>query len=165
MTHFRDPEIGEVVLESMPGGLPLILGVIAVVVLVYAAYLFVDQRGSIVYEVPRSPARLVAPAVLVAAGVANYFLNGRGAEQVAVAAVLVAAAALALVARTGVGRAGIYADGIRRTWDRIDEVRVERAGSGVKVSWDVRGTTREMILPDANRSEVREFVREMRRSH
>ena len=92
-------------LESVPGGLPLILGVIAAAVLAYAVYLFVDQRGSIVYEVPRSPARLVAPAVLVAAGVVNFFLNGRGAEQLAVAAVLVAAAALALVARTGVGRA------------------------------------------------------------
>ena len=152
-------------LESVPGGLPLILGVIAAVVLAYAVYLFVDQRGSIVYEVPRSPARFVAPVVLVAAGVINFFLNGRGAEQLAVAAVLVAAAALALVARTGVGRAGIYADGIRRTWDRIDDVRVTSEGDGAKVSWVVRDVTRDMTLPGASRSEVAEFVREMRRSH
>ncbi len=154
-------------LDSIPGGLPLVMGVLAAAVLAYAAYLLVDQNGSIVYEVPRTAARFVAPAIFVGAAVVNYFAGGRGPEQLGVGAVLLAFAALMLVARTGVGRAGIYADGVRRAWARIDEVSVTslEGGAGARVTWGARGSSRDLDLPGANPDEVREFVREMRRSH
>ena len=98
-----------------------------------------------------------------AAAAERNFLSGCNCCQ----SVLLAFAALMLVARTGVGRAGIYADGVRRAWARIDEVSVTalEGGAGARVTWGARGSSRDLDLPGANPDEVREFVREMRRSH
>lgn len=145
----------------------LVLGVVGVAIMAYAAYLYVDQRGGIVYAAPRPAAQALAPVVLVVIAVGNYLLNGRGVEQVAAGLALLGFALLMLVARTGVGRAGIYADGSRRPWARIDEAEVRKTpdGRGARVTWGVRGTSRSLELPGADPREVEEFVREMRRSH
>lgn len=145
----------------------LVMAVAGVAVLAYAAYLWLDQRDGLVYAVPRGAAQVVVPVALVAVAVGNYLLGGRGTEQLAAGVALVAFAALTAVARTGLGRAGIYADAVRRAWERVDEVHVGRAegGEGTRVSWAVGQATRELTLPGVEPSEVAEFVREMRRAH
>lgn len=145
----------------------LALGLVGVAVMVYAAYLYVDQWGSLVFCAPRPAAQAIAPVVLVVVAVGNYLLNGRGADQVAAGLALLGFALLMLVARTGVGRAGIYAEGVRRPWGRVDDVKVgEIPGEeGAAVTWVVRGTSRALEIPGADPREVEEFVREMLCSH
>lgn len=142
---------------------------VGVAALAYVAYLCFEQRESLVFAVGRPRAQLVVAAALVLAAAGNLVWSGPGVEQVATAMVLVAWALLMSAVRAGLGRSGIYADGLRRPWGRLDAVHVGRAGegagTGTRVRWSVGKATGELVLDGVEPREVADFVREMRRSH
>ena len=63
------------------------------------------------------------------------------------------------------GSRGIYAEGFRIPWSRIERTRVEDAAGVVRVYFTSRGNERMIDLPDADRAAVEEFLRDMSAIH
>ena len=117
----------------------------------YSIHLAVDQRTSLRFMASRQPATFVIAAVLAVLGIGSCVLVAVGVSLAAV--------------RAGMGSRGIYAEGFRIPWSRIERTRVEDAAGVVRVYFTSRGNERMIDLPDADRAAVEEFLRDMSAIH
>lgn len=131
----------------------------------YSIHLAVDQRASLRFMASRQPATFVIAAVLAVLGIGSYVGRGMQPRDLVTACVLVAVGVSLAAVRAGMGSRGVYAEGFRIPWSRIERTRVEDAAGVVRVYFTSRGNERMIDLPDADRAAVEEFLRDMSAIH
>lgn len=139
--------------------------VAGVLLFCYSIHLAVDQRTSMRFMASRQPATFVIAAVLAVLGIGSYVGRGMQPRDLVTACVLVAVGVSLAAVRAGMGSRGIYAEGFRIPWSRIERTRVEDAAGVVRVYFTSRGNERMIDLPDADRAAVEEFLRDMSAIH
>lgn len=138
---------------------------IGAVMLVYTLYLLVEQRRSLVFEVSRGPWTYVVSVGLIAFAVGYYFFAGQSLKEVATGSVLFAFAIFMAAVRNGVGRTGVYIDGVRYAWSKVDVARVAKDHGNPVVTFRIKDIERPIRLPGCDVKEVSQFVGEMGKSY
>lgn len=135
---------------------------IGLILLAYTLWMIAEQRRTLVFEIERGAWTYVVAAVLVAAAVANYFIGGRGVQQIAIGFVMFAFAIFLAAVRNGVGRKGIYLDGVRYTWAKVKALRLKKE-HGVAVLYYTIGEFERVIrLEGSAYKDVERFVTQIK---
>lgn len=138
---------------------------IGAVMLIYTLYLLVEQRRSLVFEVSRGPWTYVVSVVLIAFAVGYYFFAGQSLKEIATGSVLFAFAIFMAAIRNGVGRTGVYMDGVRYAWSKVSQARVAKDHGDAVLTFKIKDIERPIRLAGCDVKEVAQFVDEMAKSY
>lgn len=132
----------------------------------YSAWVAVDQRASMRFTAARGHVTIGIGIGMAVLGVAYYLGRGMQPRDLVGACILVAAGLSRVLVRPGLGAHGVYGDGFRMGWKRIERIAAE-AGAGCVVVRYVtsRGQERAVRLPGADLEGVRAFLGDMRKVH
>ena len=86
---------------------------------------------------------------LIAFAVGYYFFAGQSLKEVATGSVLFAFAIFMAAVRNGVGRTGVYIDGVRYAWSKVDAARVAKDHGNPVVTFRIKDIERPIRLPVA----------------
>lgn len=147
------------------GWLVIALFAIGAVMLVYTLYLLVEQRRSLVFEVSRGPWTYVVSVGLIVFAVGYYFFGGQSMKEMATGSVLFAFAIFMAAIRNGVGRTGVYIDGVRYSWSKVSLARVAKDHGDPVVRFKIKDIERPIRLSGCDTKEVSQFIDEMGKSY
>lgn len=138
---------------------------IGAVMLIYTLYLLIEQRRSLVFEVSRGAWTYAVAIGLIVFAVGYYFFAGQSLKEIATGSVLFAFAIFMAAVRNGIGRTGVYMDGVRYAWSKVSQARVVKDHGDPIVTFKIKDIERPIRLPGCSVKEVSQFVDEMGKSY
>lgn len=152
-------------IAAQRGFLAPALIVVGLILLGYTLYMLLEQRRSMVYEIPRGKWASAVAVVLVVLAVFNLVISGAGLTAVGTAFVLFCFASFIATVRNGVGRTAVYLDGVRHPWNRVSSVRVKKENGVPVLFYTSKNLERTIRVPGADYKEFVRFINEVSQAY
>ena len=142
-----------------------VLFIIGAVLMVYTLWTIFEQRRSLVFQIERGKWVYALSLLLIAGAIVNYAINGQGLQQIALGCVILAFAIFMAVVRNGVGRQGIYLDGVRYPWAKVSALRLKKEHGVPVLHYTIKEFERVIRLEGSRYKDVERFVAEIKQGY